>query len=118
MTGVRVKVEGAAPAAPNQARAVVLPRGPQGRPRQAILVRDASGALRAYLNLCMHMPIPIDAFSGDFLSPDGTELLCRTHGASYRLDDGLCVRGPCVGRSLVRLGLVREGDDLYVIDTP
>jgi nitrite reductase/ring-hydroxylating ferredoxin subunit len=116
MSGARIKVDVPVPDAPNQARAVTLPRGPNDTPRQAILVRDAQGELHAYLNVCMHMAIPIDAFTGDFLSPEGTHLLCRTHGATYRLDDGMCVHGPCVGRALVRLELVREPDALYLVD--
>ena len=26
--------------------------------------------------------------------------MCGTHGARYRLDDGMCVEGPCLGKAL------------------
>jgi nitrite reductase/ring-hydroxylating ferredoxin subunit len=112
----RVPVNDADSLAVKEARGVKLAPGPRGIPRQAILVRDARGELHAYLNLCRHMPIPIDSGGGEFMSPDGEHLLCRTHGACYQLHDGLCVRGPCMGRSLERLALERDGDDLHILD--
>lgn len=112
----RVRAAGADALAPREARALALARGPGGIPRQAILVRDRNGVLHAYLNVCMHTPIPIDAGGGEFLSPDREHLLCRTHGATYRLEDGYCIHGPCQGKSLVRLALREERDGLYVED--
>ena len=116
MTRARVRVDDPHGIGPCHARALPLQRGPQGTPRQAIIVRDVQGTLHAYLNVCMHMPIPLDAGGGDFLSPERTHLLCRTHGATYRLEDGLCVRGPCQGRSLVRLDLAWHNGEPYVVD--
>lgn len=82
--------------------------------RQAMVVRDASGALHAYLNECRHIPIPLDAYFGTLL--ENGHLRCLTHGALYRFEDGECVRGPCRGQHLERLQLEREGDDIYVLD--
>ena len=59
----------------------------------------------------------IDGGGGDFLSEDGKSLICRTHGAKYRLDDGYCFHGPCKGKSLVRLPLRVEGDGVH-LDVP
>lgn len=41
---------------------------------------------------------------------DGFHLLCGTHGALFRPQDGYCVSGPCVGDSLepVPISLVAE----------
>jgi nitrite reductase/ring-hydroxylating ferredoxin subunit len=86
-----------------EVRVVPLPRDELGRPREALLVRDAAGELRAYLNRCRHLAIPLDGGSRDFLTPDGQHLRCGTHGALYRLDDGYCVEGPCQGAALVAL---------------
>ena len=80
------------------------------------MLRDADGALRAYRNLCKHLPILLDAGSGQYLTPDGRELLCNTHGARYRREDGLCVHGPCMGASLEEVPLLVEGDSLVVLD--
>ncbi len=88
----------------------------EGIPIVALLLRDESGAIVAYRNLCRHLPVPLDGGTGELLSPDGAYLICGTHGALYRLHDGYCVDGPCEGLALHRL-LVREHDgDLYVSD--
>lgn len=114
---------------PGVVRVVPLPRGlfgsPPVVPLEALVVRDLSGEPRAYLNRCRHLPIPLsftrprepslhDA-SHEFLTRDNQALECKTHGARYRLDDGMCVEGPCEGRALLALELVVEDDALYLI---
>ncbi len=100
----------------SEVRAVRLPPTPDGLRREVLVLRDADGALRAYRNLCKHLPILLDAGSGQYLTPDGRELLCNTHGARYRREDGLCVHGPCMGESLEEVPLLVEGDSLVVLD--
>jgi len=99
------------------ARIVTLSPTPRGLPRTAIVVRDAGGILRGYLNLCKHILIPLDGGSGSVFDPTKTMLQCGTHGATYRLDDGYCTAGPCEGESLDPLELVHDSDGtVYVID--
>ena len=99
----------AADIVPGSTRVVPLPPGANGMRREAIVLCDEQGELRAYVNRCQHLPIPLDGGGRAFFSADGRHLLCRTHGASYRLHDGLCVAGPCTGSSLVALRLERDG---------
>jgi nitrite reductase/ring-hydroxylating ferredoxin subunit len=114
---------------PGIVRVVPLPRGlfgaPPVVPLEALVVRDHGGTPRAYLNRCRHLPIPLsfgrptgrslyDA-SHEFLTRDNQALECKTHGARYRLDDGMRFEGPCTGRALLALGLVVEGDEVYVV---
>lgn len=87
----------------------------EGYPREALVVRDAAGEVRAYLNECQHLPIPIDSGSGDYLSEDGQYLLCSTHGALYRLDDGMCIEGPCIGDALVPLPIELDDDGVWIL---
>ncbi|MCG8557337.1 MAG: Rieske (2Fe-2S) protein [Proteobacteria bacterium] len=84
--------------------------------REALVVRDSHGQPRAYLNTCKHLPIPLDGGTGDYLSEEGRYLLCSTHGARYRLEDGYCVDGPCEGESLDSLAVEVEGGQLYVLE--
>jgi nitrite reductase/ring-hydroxylating ferredoxin subunit len=91
---------GADDLAPAEVRVVCLPKGQDGRPREALVLRDHGGELHAYLNLCQHLPVPLDGGSRRFLSRDGAHLECGTHGARYRLEDGYCVDGPCEGEQL------------------
>jgi nitrite reductase/ring-hydroxylating ferredoxin subunit len=88
----------------------------EGRPREALVLCDAQQHPRAYLNLCRHLPVPLDAASREFLA-DGY-LQCATHGARYRVEDGLCITGPCRGTSLIAIALHQEGHDLYVLEPP
>lgn len=85
-----------------------------GRPREAIVLLDDSDHPRAYLNQCRHLPIPLDAGSRQFFF--GGELQCSTHGARYRLRDGMCVTGPCRGALLVALALEISASLVFVID--
>jgi nitrite reductase/ring-hydroxylating ferredoxin subunit len=92
---------------------VRLPDDELGRPREALVLLDGAGTLRAYLNRCEHLPIPLDGGSRDFLSADGRHLRCGTHGALYRREDGFCFEGPCAGKSLLALP-VRVAEDGWV----
>lgn len=85
-----------------------------GLPIMALVLRDAHGAIRAYRNLCRHLPVPLDGGTGEVLSDDGAHLICGTHGATYRLTDGYCVEGPCEGLALHRLQHREQDGDLYV----
>ena len=87
-----------------------------GLPIMALVLRDESGDIVAYRNLCRHLPVPLDGGTGELLSEDGAHLICGTHGATYRLLDGYCVDGPCEGLSLQRLHVWEEAGDLYVSD--
>jgi nitrite reductase/ring-hydroxylating ferredoxin subunit len=54
----------------------------------------------AYVNSCPHVGTPLDMWPGRFLTKDGGHILCATHGALFRIEDGHCVAGPCVGQGL------------------
>jgi len=98
-----------------QVRAVQLPRGHDGRPREALVLLGSDGEPRAYLNRCRHLPIPIDGGSKQYLTHDGAYLLCGTHGALYRRDDGVCIAGPCLQLALERVPILEENGLLYLL---
>jgi nitrite reductase/ring-hydroxylating ferredoxin subunit len=63
-----------------------------------------------YVNSCPHIGTPLDWVPGRFLSADGRHIICATHGAEFRIADGLCLRGPCRGDVLEAvLTRVRDG---------
>jgi nitrite reductase/ring-hydroxylating ferredoxin subunit len=99
-------------------RLIRLPLQQNGLPQEAIVLLDAAGMLRAYVNRCQHLPIPLDGGSGRFLTADGKFLQCGTHGAIYRLEDGVCVEGPCDGRALEALELELAGDAIVLLFDP
>jgi len=58
------------------------------------------GRIYAYVNACRHIPIELDLQDGEIFDLSGHYLICSMHGARYLPDSGLCVAGPCQGRSL------------------
>jgi len=69
-------------------------------PLRGVVVQARAGVVRAFLNWCPHAGHPLNLGPHGFLSPDGTLLMCHSHGALFEKEGGLCVAGPCAGRSL------------------
>ncbi|HEY4973901.1 MAG TPA: Rieske 2Fe-2S domain-containing protein, partial [Steroidobacteraceae bacterium] len=69
--------------------------------------------VRAYVNRCAHLQYPLNYMPNEFLSGDGSLILCRAHGALFEKLTGYCVAGPCYGRSLI--GLPLRIDSGYVL---
>ena len=57
-------------------------------------------AVHGYVDRCPHAGVPLAQRLDDYLSPDGTLIACSWHGALFRVEDGLCVGGPCAGQRL------------------
>ncbi|MBX3245685.1 MAG: Rieske 2Fe-2S domain-containing protein [Myxococcales bacterium] len=115
MSRVRLRVCPADELAPGVVRTCLVGRDRYGLPREALVLRDADGVLRGYVNQCKHLPIPIDAGSREFFDEVGEHLLCGTHGALFRLDDGMCVAGPCEGLPLDPVEVEENGGDVFVV---
>nr|WP_245570646.1 Rieske (2Fe-2S) protein [Arenimonas composti] len=69
---------------------------------QSLVVRRDGDRVRAWLNICPHAGRRLDWAPGRFLVDKG-QLVCAAHGASFEMENGLCVAGPCRGQSLVRV---------------
>ena len=59
--------------------------------------------MRAYENACPHTGGPLDWVPDRFLAPGKDMILCATHGALFRIEDGYCLAGPCAGERLTPL---------------
>jgi nitrite reductase/ring-hydroxylating ferredoxin subunit len=79
---------------------------------EGILLRTASGEVRAYKNECRHLPVRLDEREPkEIWDAEARHLVCSSHGARYRPADGLCVSGPCQGSHLRALPVVvRDGE--------
>jgi nitrite reductase/ring-hydroxylating ferredoxin subunit len=66
----------------------------------AFFVVKRAGALYACVNSCPHLGTPLDFLPDRFFDRDGRHLLCGTHGARFRVEDGYCIEGPCAGKRL------------------
>ena len=58
------------------------------------------GNVFVYVNCCPHIGTPLDWMPDRFLTADGARIVCATHGAEFGIEDGVCVRGPCLGAGL------------------
>ncbi|MGH7298319.1 MAG: Rieske (2Fe-2S) protein [Polyangiaceae bacterium] len=81
-----------------------------GPAMDSVLVGRVEGVWTAYRNVCRHRALPLDLGASSPMSDDGRYLLCHQHGALYRVDDGKCVVGPCVGERLERVA-VKGGEE-------
>lgn len=71
----------------------------QGRMAFSMIVLNTADGPRAFVNLCPHYSMPLDAGTGRFRNDDGV-LECLQHFALFRPEDGLCIAGACPGTSL------------------
>ena len=68
------------------------------------------GEVRGYIDRCPHAGMPLAMTPDRFLTREGDLILCASHGALFRPDDGRCVGGPCAGRSLWSWPVRVDGD--------
>jgi nitrite reductase/ring-hydroxylating ferredoxin subunit len=94
-----------------QARGFVIGNG--ATRRDVILVRR-DGVLRAYVNSCPHQGTPLETFPDRFLNHDGSILICSTHGARFRVEDGVCVSGPCLGKALAVVAYAERDGSVWI----
>ena len=90
----------------------------QGTEQVAVFVIRTAGEFRAYVNSCPHIGTPLDWLPDRFFDRSGEHLLCGTHGALFRPQDGLCVRGPCVGQRLAPAPIQIEDGEVVLSLTP
>jgi nitrite reductase/ring-hydroxylating ferredoxin subunit len=105
---------------------VALPRpldyGADQRARSVFVAR-VDGLWRGWANVCRHRGVPLDFNAPDAeaagagagearlapMAQDRFHLVCHSHGALYRPDDGACISGPCPGAKLHEVAVVEEG---------
>ena len=81
-----------------------------GDAESLILHRDGD-VVRAWLNVCPHAGRRLDWAPGRFLKSKAGELVCAVHGATFELQGGVCVAGPCRGDSLRAVAIeIVDGD--------
>jgi nitrite reductase/ring-hydroxylating ferredoxin subunit len=89
--------------APGSAKAFSLSRiveTDEGRPFPIVIIRTAANDYFGYVNTCPHKRTWLNIGAGEFFSPDRAFLKCGRHGSNFEIDTGLCVAGPCKGKSL------------------
>lgn len=64
------------------------------------------GEFHAYLNSCPHTHVNLNWTPNQFLDVESQYIQCSLHGAIFEPLSGICVRGPCLGQSLISLPTV------------
>ena len=72
--------------------------------------------VQGYVDACPHAGWPLAMFDR-YLTREKDLILCSGHGALFRLEDGLCVAGPCAGQAL-RPWKVALSDGAVVVAEP
>jgi nitrite reductase/ring-hydroxylating ferredoxin subunit len=77
---------------------------------ESLLLHRDGDAVRAWFNICPHAGRRLDWSPGQFLRNKDGLLVCAAHGATFELQRGECVAGPCRGESLREVAVsVRDG---------
>ena len=53
-----------------------------------------------YVNSCPHIGLPLEPLPNRFLDTRKAHIVCAVHGARFRIEDGVCISGPCIGEML------------------
>ena len=77
-----------------------------------------NGGFYAYANLCPHRRHPLELEPHGFLADDGQLIRCASHGALFSPETGVCLAGPCAGRSLAALPCRLEPDGMICVCAP
>lgn len=81
-----------------------------GKGPEEIFVVRRGEVVRAYRNSCPHRGGPLEWQDDVFLDDEREHIVCATHGALFRLEDGLCFAGPCKRQSLAAVPVQVEGE--------
>jgi 8-oxo-dGTP diphosphatase len=68
----------------------------RGAPPLSGVLIAVDGEVRAWENLCPHVPIRLDR-PGEKVLLDAGTIVCQQHGAAFDAGTGLCTAGPCSG---------------------
>ncbi len=80
-----------------------------GRRERLFIVRRGNEVF-GYINLCPHQGTTLDWNPDTFLTIEKDYILCATHGAFFEIHNGMCVAGPCIGRSLAPVEIkIKDG---------
>ncbi len=79
-----------------------------------VIVVKKGKKINAFLNLCPHAGLPLNLNDANVLASDNFHLICKNHAALFDPCSGLCVSGPCFGKSLKKLDLKNNNGKIYI----
>jgi nitrite reductase/ring-hydroxylating ferredoxin subunit len=92
---------------------------PDHRGRDRVLLVRQGHHIYGYINNCPHYDrAPLGWKKDAFLSGDQSRIMCAAHGALFRIEDGICELGPCMGQRLTPIELVISEGQIFGRDIP
>lgn len=79
-----------------------------------MFVYNDAGNFKGFHNSCPHFDVPMNHTPEELFTPDGEYFQCVTHYAKFDKSSGICVYGPCEGKSLQRIPLTMEANNLKI----
>lgn len=73
-------------------RATVVPA--PGLKHKVVLIKHEN-EIKAYENNCPHQDVPLDEAYKIDINPFEMTMKCSVHDAFFRIEDGVCIEGPC-----------------------
>jgi nitrite reductase/ring-hydroxylating ferredoxin subunit len=84
-------------------------------PVRCFAVKSEQG-IRAYVNRCAHMRLPLNYMPDQFLNYDNSLIQCYVHGALFSKENGYCLAGPCARASLASVPIRIVGDAVLLAE--
>lgn len=85
---------------------------------ESLILHRQGDNVRAWLNVCPHAGRRLDWAPGQFLTSQEGHLVCAAHGASFELDAGACVAGPCRGDALRKVAVAVVDGQVWLAAAP
>ena len=82
---------------------------PQGK----IILIKRQQQVFAWLNMCPHLGIQLEWEDDHFMDFENYFLQCASHGALFQVEDGYCVGGPCIGKSLIKVTIEINDNQVF-----
>ena len=89
---------------------------PSGSGQDSLFVVRKGEQLYAYRDICPHYgSTSLPWRRHQYLDASSQYIVCAAHGALFDIQDGVCLRGPCVGESLKKIELeVLPNNEIWV----
>lgn len=80
----------------------------------ALFLLKRNGEIFAYKNHCPHTGASLNWQPDIFMDFDNLYIQCAIHGARFEVETGLCVWGPCVRQSLIKIDFSIQNNNIYL----
>ncbi|WP_018417036.1 Rieske (2Fe-2S) protein [Teredinibacter turnerae] len=94
---------------------IKLPLKFRGKKDSALIIRDR-GEVRAFHNLCVHMPRTLDCESHSVFDFEKQQLRCSMHGIVYSSETGESLSEICRGKKLTSIRIIEQDNKILIRD--